>query len=263
MTIIGRMHTGVDKEELTYKKTPIENLQGKNIAIVAMGQSQIDFHLSQTHSVEFDEIWAVNAMIGVLPNIDRAFILDPMSRFLDTEDAGSMTSMMRKKLPLCKFPIYTCELDKRVPSAKEYPIEEVVRDLGCAYFNNTIAYAIAFALWSKVKSMSIFGVDFTYSTNMHFAEAGRACVEFWLSKSLDAGIKISIAPRSTLLDTDINFKDKLYGYHRLDDPKVTYQNGSGIKVCNFSEVKIEENNKPVGKIDRNDINLTPPEPSKY
>ena len=67
---------------MTYKKTPIENLQGKNIAIVAMGQSQIDFHLSQTHSVEFDEIWAVNAMIGVLPNIDRAFILDPMSRFL-------------------------------------------------------------------------------------------------------------------------------------------------------------------------------------
>ena len=49
---------------------PIIELQGKNIALVAMGQSQIDFHLSQTHSVEFDEIWAINAMIGVLPNID-------------------------------------------------------------------------------------------------------------------------------------------------------------------------------------------------
>ena len=67
---------------------PIQSLEGKSIAIVAMGQSQIDFHLSQTHSIEFDEIWAINAMIGVLPNIDRAFILDPMSRFLDTEDPG-------------------------------------------------------------------------------------------------------------------------------------------------------------------------------
>ena len=33
----------------------MKELEGKNVAIVAMGQSQIDFHLSQTHSVEFDE----------------------------------------------------------------------------------------------------------------------------------------------------------------------------------------------------------------
>lgn len=60
---------------------PIKELEGKDIAIVAMGQSQLDFHLAQTHSIFFDEIWAINAMIGVLPSIDRAFILDPMSRF--------------------------------------------------------------------------------------------------------------------------------------------------------------------------------------
>ena len=42
---------------------PIDDLAGKNVALVAMGQSQIDYHLSQVHSVSFDEIWAVNAMI--------------------------------------------------------------------------------------------------------------------------------------------------------------------------------------------------------
>ena len=97
-------------------KTSIEPLQGKNIAIVAMGQSQIDFHLSQINSVIFDEVWAINAMIGALPNIDRAFILDPMSRFLDTEDAGGMTDMMRMQLPLANYPIYSCELDARIPA---------------------------------------------------------------------------------------------------------------------------------------------------
>ena len=122
---------------------PKKELEGSSVAIVAMGQSQIDFHLAQTHSVEFDEVWAINAMIGVLPRIDRAFILDPMSRFLDTEDAGTMTPMMRKYLPQCEFPIYTCELDDRVPSAVEYPIESIVGDLGCYYFNNTIQYTIA------------------------------------------------------------------------------------------------------------------------
>ena len=241
----------------------MNDLTGKNIAIVAMGESQLDFHLSQTHSVEFDEIWAINAMIGVLPNIDRAFMLDPMSRFLDTEDAGTMTLMMRKKLPKCNFPIYTCELDERVAAAIEYPIELVVHDLGCSYFNNTIPYAIAFALWSKVSKISLFGIDFTYRTNMHFAEAGRSCTEFWLSKCIDAGMQIEVAPRSSLLDTDIPMQEKLYGYHRLDDPKITYQNGSTMSVCKLSEVEIEAPIKPVGIINRNDLELNPVEPKEY
>ena len=157
MAIIEKMLTEMDNEKLMSNE-PIKELEGKNVAIVAMGQSQIDFHLSQTHSVEFDEVWAINAMIGVLPNIDRAFILDPMSRFLDTEDAGTMTPMMRRLLPQCKFPIYTCELDNRVPSAIDYPIESIVSDLGCSYFNNTIPYAIAFALWNKVKQLSLLAL---------------------------------------------------------------------------------------------------------
>ena len=235
----------------------------RNIAIVAMGQSQIDFHLSQVHSVLFDEIWSINAMIGVLPNIDKAFILDPMSRFLDTHDAGGMTDMMRRTLPLVDYPIYSCELDSRVPAVEEYPLESVVKDLGCSYFNNTIAYAIAYALWAKVGSISIFGVDFTYKTNMHFAESGRACVEFWIAKCIDSGIDVSIAPKSSLLDTDIDIKDKLYGYHRLDDPKITYQNGSGMKVGKWSDLQIDQNSKPVGIIGRKDIALEIPEPEKY
>jgi hypothetical protein len=228
-----------------------------------MGQSQIDFHLSQTHSVEFDEVWAINAMIGVLPKIDRAFILDPMSRFLDTEDAGTMTPMMRRLLPKCNFPIYTCELDNRVPSAIDYPIESIVSDLGCSYFNNTIPYAIAFALWNKVKQLSLFGIDFTYRSNMHFAEAGRSCTEFWLSKCIDAGIQIEVAPRSSLLDMDIPMQEKLYGYHRLNDPKITYQDGPNMSVCKLSEVQIQETPKPVGIINRNDLELNPVEPEKY
>tara|TARA_R110000744_G_scaffold169156_1_gene287003 strand:+ start:2089 stop:2808 length:720 start_codon:yes stop_codon:yes gene_type:complete len=239
----------------------MKELEGKNIALVAMGQSQIDFHLSQVHSVEFDEVWAINAMIGVLPNIDRAFILDPLNRFLDTEDAGTMTPMMRKKLPKCNFPIYTCEMDDRVPAAVEYPIELIVHDLGCSYFNNTIPYAIAFALWNKVGKLSLFGVDFTYKTNMHFAEAGRSCTEFWLSKCIEAGMQIEVAPRSSLLDTDIPLQEKLYGYHRLNDPKISYQNGSSMNVCKLSEVEIEPINKPVGIINRQDLN--PVEPEKF
>jgi len=239
---------------------PIEDLEGKNVALVAMGQSQIDFHLSQVHSVLFDEVWAVNAMIGVLPRIDRAFILDPMSRFFDTEDAGSMTPMMRKHLPEVDYPIYTCELDNRVPYAEEFPLTPLITDLGCSYFNNTVAYAIAFALWNKISCLTIFGVDFTYKTNMHYAESGKACCEFWLAKCMENNIEISIAPRSNLLETNVDIKEKLYGYHRLEDPVVTYVKEGTIQTCRWSEVFKEKTPSKPQMIDRNDL---PPEPKEY
>tara|TARA_A100001515_G_scaffold132215_1_gene120493 strand:- start:2 stop:730 length:729 start_codon:yes stop_codon:yes gene_type:complete len=240
-------------------KEPLSELKDSNVAIVAMGQSQIDYHLSRTHSLVFDEIWAINAMIGVLPEIDRAFILDPMTRFFDTEDAGSMTPMMRKYLPTVTYPIYTCELDERVPYAEEYPLPYLVGDLGCAYFNNTVAYAIAFALWNQVSHLTIFGVDFTYKTNMHYAESGKACCEFWLAKCMENNINVSVAPRSNLLETNVDIKEKLYGYHRLKDPIVTYQKEDTIKTCRWSEV--EQINQPKPQmIDRNDL---PPEPEEY
>ena len=236
------------------------DLEGKNVAIVAMGQSQIDYHLSQVHSVSFDEVWAVNAMIGVLPEIDRAFILDPMSRFFDTEDAGSMTPMMRKCLPKADYPIYTCELDERVPYAEEFPLTSLVADLGCSYFNNTVAYAIAFALWNKVSHLTVFGVDFTYKTNMHYAESGKACCEFWLAKCMENDIEVSIAPRSNLLETNVDIKEKLYGYHRLKDPVVSYLKEGIIRTCKWSEVHKEETPSKPQMIDRNDL---PPEPKEY
>ena len=241
----------------------MKELEGKNVAIVAMGQSQIDFHLSQTHSVEFDEVWAINAMIGVLPNIDKAFILDPMNRFLDTEDAGSMTSMMRKKLPKCNFPIYTCELDDRCPGLVEYPLEEVVNYSNCHYLNNTVAYAVAFAYWNEVANLKMFGVDFSYKGNLHFAEAGRGCVEFWLSKCISAGMQVEVAHTSGLLDTDVPAEQKLYGYHRLKNPYIILVDEEGIKLERIDNLEIVKKTQEPVLIDRHDSHLKPVEPKKW
>ena len=46
---------------------------------------------------------------------------------------------MRRVLPKYTKPIYTCELDERVPALVEYPLEEVIEDQRCAYMNNTTA----------------------------------------------------------------------------------------------------------------------------
>jgi hypothetical protein len=127
---------------------------------------------------------------------------------------------MREILESHPGPIYTCELDKRCDNLVEYPLLEVVQETGSCYLNNTVAFAVAFAMYNKVGRINMFGVDFTYKGNLHFAEAGRACVEFWLAKCITQGIIVSVAPRSGLLDTDLPIQEKIYGYHRLENPPV-------------------------------------------
>ena len=244
---------------------PIPELEGKNIAIIAMGNSQLDYHKMVTHSKKFDEVWAINAMIGVLKRIDRAFVMDPVSRFFDTDDAGNMTVMMQETLPTADYPIYTCELDKRVPALVEYPIEEVVINLDCGYFNNTISYAIAFALWNKVGGVNMFGADFTYKGNVYFAEQGRGCCEFWLANCIDAGIIVQTALTSGLLDANIPIQEKMYGYHRLNDPFVSYRTEEDeLKITRWSKVE-KQQSIPIGLVGRHDepVQEGIVEPKKY
>ena len=246
----------------------IEELKDKKVAIVAMGKSQLDYHLSISHSKEYDEVWAINSMCAVV-KADRVFMMDPASRFFDTNDPGPQTKVMRKILPRIKCPVYSCELDKRAPSIELYPLEKIIDSLGCGYLNNTIAYAIAFAALNNVGKLSMYGADFSYTTNVHFGEMGRACCEFWLAKCMGMGIEVSVAATSSMLDTNVFEKEKLYGYHRLEDPLVVYLKDGDLKTTEFSNIEIDDE-KPVGISGRQDHmrvrktnGLTPPEPSQY
>lgn len=216
--------------------TSIPDLSGKTVAIVAMGKSHDQFILAKTHSRPIDEVWAINVMAGVIYH-DRVFMMDPASRFLDSEDAGNQTGMMRSVLKQHTGPIYTCELDDRCPGLVEYPLEEVVNAVGTWYLNNTVAYAIAFAIAAKVKELHIFGVDFSYKGNVHFAEAGRACCEFLIAKAVERGMKVGIAQTSSLMDTSTPIKEKLYGYHRLPDTFVFEDKDGKFVKRKYSELK--------------------------
>jgi len=243
---------------------PIKKLEGKSIAIVGLGKSWHDFNLAKSHGAHFDEVWAINAVGSVIFH-DRTFMMDPVSRFLDTDNAGGQTSGMTEVLLNDDKPIYTCELDARCKNLVEFPLNEILKAFNCHYLNNTVAYAVAFALWNKVGTIKMFGVDFSYRGNLHFAESGRACVEYWLSKAMVMGIKIEVASTSGLLDTDVPAEEKLYGYHRLDDPKIVLSDGQGTMLAvNASELNKEQEKEiqPI-LIDRNDGHLKTPEPKKW
>jgi hypothetical protein len=211
-----------------------KSLKGSNVAIVGLGSTQGTFTSSVANGKSFDEVWAINSMMVPIKH-DRVFMMDPASRFLDTENAGSQTEALRKELGVHPGPIYTCTLDERVPGAVLYPLEEVVRDTGLCYFNNTVPYAVAFAIYHKVEKLFLYGIDYSYKSNLVMAEAGRACTEFWLSAAIARGMAVEVAHDSTLLDTNVPEEEKLYGYHRLDDPLVMSVSDGSLTVGKKSD----------------------------
>ena len=140
---------------------PIKKLNESSVAIVGLGNSWQDFNIAKTHGVNFDEVWAINAVSSVIYH-DRVFMMDPASRFLDSNDAGGQTESMKKVLLEHKGPIYTCEKDSRCPGLVEYPVKEVVEETECHYLNNTVAYAVAFAYWNKVTLPSLAGLALSF-----------------------------------------------------------------------------------------------------
>ena len=75
----------------------IKKLKGKTVAIVGLGKSWFDYCLAKAHASHFDEVWTINAVASVIYH-DRVFMMDPASRFLDTDDAGGQTGSMQKVL---------------------------------------------------------------------------------------------------------------------------------------------------------------------
>jgi hypothetical protein len=235
----------------------LEHLEGKSVAIIGLGVSQVDFAIGLENSSEWDEIWCINSA-GLVYPADRIFALDPASRFFDSDDAGKQTNAMIKLMSESDVPIYTCEEDPRIKNPVRYPVEDVCNATKCAYMNTTVAFAIAYALYNKVGRVDLFGIDFSYKENMHFAEAGRACVEFWISKCMSEDIIVGISGRSTVLDSNVPATEKLYGFHRLDKPLVAVPHEGRFLIGPFDE--INDQLEKIGLKINEDV--VPPEPYK-
>jgi hypothetical protein len=214
-------------------------MKKKSIAIVGLGNSFSEYILAKIRSEKFDEVWAINSMSGVIYH-DKCFMMDPPSRFLDTPNAGKQTNIMAERLKQkINVPIFSCTLDKRCPDVVEFPLQEVLQKTGYAYLNNTVAYAFAYAIAQEVSDLHLYGIDFTHKA-VNFAEAGRACCEFWLAIAITKGIKVHIAHNSSLLDMNVPDDQKLYGYHRLDDPIVSSVDNGELLVTRKSKLEPPE-----------------------
>lgn len=210
-----------------------------SVAIVGLGNSFSEYILAKIRSEKFDEVWAINSMSGVIYH-DKCFMMDPPSRFLDTPNAGYQTNIMADRLKQkINIPVFSCTLDERCPDVVEFPLQEVIQKTGYAYLNNTVAYSFAYAISQEVSELHLYGIDFTHKA-VNFAEAGRACCEFWLAIAISKGIKVNIAHNSSLLDMNVPEDQKLYGYHRLDDPLVSTATNGSMLITRKSKLEPPE-----------------------
>lgn len=211
-----------------------------HVAILGLGPSLHEF-IGVTrrlggNSKYCNEVWGINA-IGDVIQCDRVFHMDDVriqeKRAAENPD-GNIAAMLywMRSHP---GPIITSRIHPDYPGLVPFPLEAVLNEHPCAYFNSTAAYAVAYAIHLKAKKISCFGMDFTYP-NAHHAEKGRACVEFWLGIAVTHGIELALPRNTSLMDALVPPRERFYGYDTVD--VLIDRSADGIKV-NFSELPEE------------------------
>jgi hypothetical protein len=143
----------------------------------------------------------------------------------------SNIAAMLEWMKTTKTPIYTSRPHPDYPSLVGYPIEAVLRSVRFEYFNSTAAWAVAYAIHIGVKTIRLFGCDFT-SANAHDSEKGRGCVEFWMGFAAGKGVSISLPRTTSLMDACNKREERIYGYDTVNVERITTD--AGIKLA-FSE----------------------------
>ena len=191
----------------------------QSVAIVAMGQSARTYtQMCATRGNRYlvaDETWAINSMGGVIQH-DLLFHMDDckvQELRAERNPDGNIAGMLLWLKTHPKF--FTSKAYEDYPGAVEYPLQDVINNLGVSYFNNTVAYAVAMAMHIGVKKLCLYGVDFSYEDG-HKAEKGRACIEFLLGIASAQGVHIDVASDTTLLDANVDPSEKFYGYDASD-----------------------------------------------
>ncbi len=203
----------------------------ESVAIVAMGMSAATYLRLCAKAGDrkrvADETWAINSMGGVIKH-DLLFHMDDcrvQEARAKRSPGGNVAGMLGWLKNHPKF--FTSRKYPEYPGAKEFPLQKVINSLGVAYFNNTVAYAIAYAIYIGVKKIGIYGADYSY-VDLHKSERGRGCVEFLLGIATAKGIHVVVAGDSSLLDANIPDDQKFYGYEAVN---IELKNTSkGVKV---------------------------------
>jgi len=195
----------------------LEHKSPEHVALVAIGGSRTAFidHAMSTNykdiGMSWDEVWTVNSGFSVFQH-DKVFIMD------DLRVQAARYPVYGERLKVHPKPIITSTPYDEFPTAEAYPIREVVDLIGeSAWLNNTVVYAMAYALFSGVKFLHLYGADFYY-VNMTRREEGAQAAAYLIGIAKVMGM-VTILPSTTTLlaagevkPLEGHYYRPLYGY---------------------------------------------------
>lgn len=221
----------------------------KVVALVALGTSKLSF-LSEAMTTGnprgvADEVWVINKL-GVSVKHDMLFRMDDLVQRYKCNDknyhGGNIVGEKNVHDTYDEFlrnhdkPIVTSRAYPEYPMSVEYPLEAVINTIGYSYFRTTPAYAAAFAIHIGVKQLRIYGCDYVYPTDRYTAESGRANLEFILGIGMTMGMEVYTPHTTTLLDSNVPTKRKMYGYLDPIEVKPDPENDKRWKVTFLPEL---------------------------
>lgn len=125
-------------------------------------------------------------------------------------------------------PVFMADEYDDVPMSRRFPLEEMKDYFKGAewYFTNTVAYAIAYAVYAGYKRIEVYGVEM--ETNTEYAHQ-RPCVAYWCGVAVGKGVEVDFhSPKF--------FKSLLYGYEGdITIPIETYEERSKLYAENAKQ----------------------------
>lgn len=141
------------------------------------------------------ETWGANDLILQRP-LKLTFEIHPIERVLEWRPE-EIPEINRQGIS-----VITSHLHKALPNAIVFPLEE----MPVKYFNNTIAYMIAYAIYKRVTEIDMYGVVLANHDEYAYQ---RPCIEFWIGHALAKGIKVKVHGYTTIECFRAN--ENLYG----------------------------------------------------
>ncbi|MFH1602728.1 MAG: hypothetical protein ABIH03_02350 [Pseudomonadota bacterium] len=118
---------------------------------------------------------------------------------------------------LSEYPVVMQKKYAGIPRAVRYPIEAVSAYFGgCRYFNSTVAYMLAFAIFlERFKRIMLAGVDYDIRIRHEFMYE-RPNLEFWIGWAFAKGIDVVFPDQSTIMTTAPGVRGLMYAYDQTE-----------------------------------------------
>ena len=193
----------MQKERLMEKPNSLSVLEPRDkVAILGLGAtSSVWCALAHDPMRQGAEVWTLNAGLVTFQH-DLGFDMHS-DAYIEKMGIQERVAARREWLKTHSKPVLMSAQDDRYPTSVAYPIEEVLSKTGVRAFDGTLSYMLALALVRDVKTLLMFGVDFSDT------EVGKLGTIYWLGRLQARGVTVVLPSPSEL--SDILYREQLYG----------------------------------------------------